>query len=111
LPLPPTSAPPKWTRAHDHLPGTSAPQLNPNNVYITKSHIKPFTVFGKAREDIDRRVDDYMKENNIPHSKRMALLNKERAMEYEKLSEEKKIWAEKARACNKTNRKAPADSK
>ena len=52
-----------------------------------------------------------MKENNIPHSKRMALLNKERAMEYEKLSEEKKIWAEKARACNKTNRKAPADSK
>ena len=87
-----------------------AAQLSPNNIYVTGGRTKAYNLFAKARKDIDKRVDDYMEENGILRSKRMGLLIKERAREFEGLSEEEKSsWTEKAEASSSAIQRSLGD--
>jgi hypothetical protein len=89
-------------------PGVASNKISPHNQYYSKGRTKAYSLFGKfseVREEINARVEQQMREHNYDHTKRVALLNKERQVEFEKLSaEDQQYWIKRMEMENESAR-------
>jgi hypothetical protein len=89
-------------------PGVASNKISPHNQYNSKGRTKAYSLFGKFSEvkaEINARVEQQMREHNYDYTKRVALLNKERQAEFEKLpAEEQQSWIKRMEMENESAR-------
>jgi hypothetical protein len=89
-------------------PGVASNRISPHNQYNSKGRTKAYSLFGKFSEvkaEINARVEQQMREHNYDYTKRVALLNKERQAEFEKLpAEEQQSWIKRMEMENESAR-------
>jgi len=89
-------------------PGVVSSKMSPHNQYNSKGRTKAYSLFGKFSEvstEINARVEQQMREHNYDYTKRVALLNKERQAEFEKLpAEAQQSWIKRMEMENESSR-------